>query len=96
MSDGKVIKSDQSQLNEAISQLRYLQSVYSQQYELLENQISTYTMSIDTISKGVEVLKNKDSITSSNMLINAGPGLYFEGKMGSAKNINIRVYSIYP
>ena len=87
MSDARDLKTEETSTNEAISQLRYLQSVYSQQYELLESQIATYTMSIDAILKGLDVLNNLSQIKNSSTLINTGPGIYIEGKISDTKSL---------
>ena len=73
--------------NDALNQLRYLQNIYSQQYEIVENQINTYSISIDAMNKGLDALKNSGSLNSSNILINAGPGIYMEGNIGNTKSI---------
>ncbi|MEM0201310.1 MAG: prefoldin subunit alpha [Candidatus Micrarchaeaceae archaeon] len=91
MSDARIIQNDNmgksknSSAQEAINQLRYLQNVYSQQYELLENQISTYTISIDAILKGVEALEKITISEKNKTLINTGPGVYMEGEITNTK-----------
>ena len=95
MSDARITSVDQSKTNEAISQLRYLQNIYSQQYELLESQISTYIISIDAILKGLDVLNNTAMISGSQILVNTGPGIYVEGKIGSTKNMLVYVGAGY-
>ncbi len=87
MSDATMINTERPKNDDAINQLRYLQNVYSQQYELLESQINTYTISIDSISKGLEVLYDVNSITNTKMLINTGPGIYIEATAGNAKTV---------
>ena len=78
-------KDNNAYTRDAINQLRYLQNVYSQQYEVLENQISTYTMSIDAILKGVEALEKATTAEKSKTLINTGPGVYMEGEITNNK-----------
>ncbi len=89
MSDAKITQTENKDNNaytrDAINQLRYLQNVYSQQYEVLENQISTYTMSIDAILKGVEALEKATTAEKSKTLINTGPGVYMEGEITNNK-----------
>lgn len=89
MSDAKITQTEDKNNNtstrDAINQLRYLQNMYSQQYEVLDNQISTYSGSIDAILKGVEALEKVTKSEKSKTLINTGPGVYMEGEITNTK-----------
>ncbi len=89
MSDARITQTENKDNNvssrDAINQLRYLQNVYSQQYEVLENQISTYSISIDAILKGIEALDKATKSEKSKTLINTGPGVYMEGEITNNK-----------
>ncbi|MGC8479310.1 MAG: prefoldin subunit alpha [Candidatus Micrarchaeia archaeon] len=85
MSDAKITSDKSVGKNEAVNQLRYLQNVYSQQYEIIENQISTYSMSIDAIQKGIDALEKATKSEKVNTLINTGPGVYMDGVITNTK-----------
>lgn len=68
---------------EAQAQLRYLQSIYSQQYELLENEIATFTMAMGSLHKNLETLENKDRLSNSKILVSGEGGAYIEASVKS-------------
>lgn len=68
---------------EAQAQLRYLQSVYSQQYELLQNEIATFTMALGSTQKNADLLENRDKISNSTILISGEGGAYIEASIKS-------------
>ncbi|MCL5100421.1 MAG: prefoldin subunit alpha [Candidatus Marsarchaeota archaeon] len=71
--------------SEAVMQLRYLQNVYSQQYEIVENEIANYSMALNSLSNSKLMLDNIKKLENSNTLINCDGGTYIEA---SIKSIN--------
>lgn len=70
---------------ELYSQLRYLQNLYSQQYEFVEDNLATYSIANNTIKKNLELLDNAASAKGSKILVNPEGGIYFEA---SVKEMN--------
>jgi prefoldin alpha subunit len=71
-------QNNQNAVLEAQAQLRYLQNVYSQQYELLENEIATFTLAMASTQRNVDMLGSKARLENSNILINGETGVYLE------------------
>ncbi len=69
----------------AYAQLRYLQNMYSQQYELLEEQIATYSVSLDSIRKGADFLGKTGQANKSKTLVSVGGGAYVEAAFPEIK-----------
>lgn len=78
---------DSKTLAEAQAQLRYLQNVYSQQYELLENEIATFSLGMSSVQRNLDILDNKGTFANSNILINAEGGAYIEGSIKEIKKV---------
>ena len=55
--------------NEILMQLRYLQELYGQQYENLENNIATYTMANTSLQRNISLLEKSKSVEGSNVMI---------------------------
>ena len=68
---------------EAQAQLRYLQNVYSQQYELIENEIATFAMAMGAIQKNMDMLESKERLSNSTILISGEGGAYIEASIKS-------------
>lgn len=75
------------ELNEAYNQLKYLQSIYSQQYEILENEIATFTLSINSIQRNMQLLENANRLEGAKILINGEGGTYIEAGINSVKKV---------
>lgn len=67
---------------EILMQLRYLQNIYGQQYEALENDIATYTVANNSMQRNLDLLEKSDSIQNSNIIISGEGGAYIPAKMG--------------
>ncbi len=67
--------------NEILMQLRYLQSLYSQQYENLNNNIATYTMTNTALQRNLDLLEKSKSIEGSNIMISGEGGAYVPAKI---------------
>ena len=79
----------------AYAQLRYMQNMYSQQYQLLEEQMATYSLSLDSLRKGVQFLAAAKPSSKSKTLLNIGGGAYVEASLPEIKSILVYVGSGY-
>lgn len=86
---------NQPSLEEAQAQLRYLQELYSQQYQLLENEIASFSMAIGTLNRNIELLENKDRLANSAILINAEGGAYIEASIKSMDRVMVYIGAGY-
>lgn len=77
------------------AQLRYLQNVYSQQYELLDNEIATFAMAISSVEKSLSTLENKERLSNSTVLINGEGGIYLEAGIKSLEKVLVYVGAGY-
>ena len=67
---------------DALAQLQYLQGVYTQRYEMLNEQITAYSITKDALRQGMDVVEKAETIGNSGMLVNAGGGTYIEARAG--------------
>lgn len=67
---------------EIMMQLKYLQNIYGQQYEALENDIATYTVANNSMQRNLDLLERSDLIQNSNIIISGEGGAYIPAKMG--------------
>ncbi len=68
-------------VNEILMQLRYLQNLYSQQYENLENNIATYTLANTSVQRNIDLLEKSSSIEGSNVMISGEGGAYISAEV---------------
>ncbi|MGC9205382.1 MAG: hypothetical protein ACP5FN_03885, partial [Candidatus Micrarchaeia archaeon] len=80
---------------DAVEQLRYLQSIYTQEYEAVLNDLSNYTLAYNAIERNIEVLEKINMFDGANILLNLEAGTYAEVKVGSIKKIIAYVGSGY-
>ncbi len=73
--------------NEILMQLRYLQNLYAQQYESLENSIATYTMTNTSILRNIELLEKAGSVEGSQIMISGEGGAYVPAKIEKISKI---------
>ena len=73
--------------NEVLMQLRYLQNLYVQQYESLENNIATYTMSNTSLLRNIELLEKAKSVEESRIMISGEGGAYVPAKIEKVDKI---------
>lgn len=73
--------------NEIMMQLRYLQSLYSQQYENLENNIATYTMANMSLQKNIDLLEKSKSVEGSTALVSGEGGAYIYAKVQKVSTV---------
>jgi len=81
--------------NEAVNQLRYLQSIYTQEYEAVLNDLSSYTLAYNAIERNIEVLEKLNILEGANVLLNLEAGTYVEAKVSNIKNAMTYVGSGY-
>jgi prefoldin alpha subunit len=81
--------------NEAVNQLRYLQSIYTQEYEAVLNDLSNYTLAYNAIERNIEVLEKLNILEGANVLLNLEAGTYVEAKVSNIKNAMTYVGSGY-
>ncbi|MCL4365218.1 MAG: prefoldin subunit alpha [Candidatus Marsarchaeota archaeon] len=67
--------------DELLMQLRYLQNLYAQQYENLENSIATYTMTNTSLLRNIELLEKSKSVEGSRIMISGEGGAYVPAKI---------------
>jgi prefoldin alpha subunit len=72
---------------EAVAQLRYLQNIYSQQYEFLENEIATYSLALNSMRRNSELIENTSRLSNSKILVNGEAGMYFEAGVGIMEKV---------
>lgn len=80
---------------EAQAQLRYLQNVYSQQYELLENEIAAFTLAMGSVQKNIDILEGKGRLENSSILINGDGGVYIEASIKSISKVLVYIGAGY-
>jgi prefoldin alpha subunit len=73
--------------NEIIMQLRYLQGLYNQQYENLENNIATYTLANTSLQRNIELLQKSDSMAGSEIMISGEGGAYLPAKLSKSESV---------
>ncbi len=74
-------------MNEIFMQLRYLQDLYGQQYENLENNIATYNLANSSLQRNIEMLEKSKSMEGSNIMIGGEGGAYMSAKVGKADKV---------
>ncbi len=72
---------------EAMAQLQYLNNVYTQRYEIISNQVDTYSLAHDAIARNLSIIEKIQSIEDSNVLINCEGGTYIEAKVGKVHRV---------
>lgn len=88
-------QNNQMSVAEAQAQLRYLQSVYSQQYELIENEIATFGIAMGAVQRNLDMLENKDRLSNSTVLINGEGGAYIEANIKSLSKVMVYIGAGY-
>jgi prefoldin alpha subunit len=73
--------------NEIMMQLRYLQNVYSQHYEALENDVATYTIANTSLQRNIDLLENAVTLENSNIIISGEGGAYIPAKISKVDSV---------
>ncbi len=77
----------QQDVQEAMAQLQYLQSVYTQRYEILSEQITAYNLAREAVLRSVDLIDHAKSIENSNVLVNAEGGTYIEASVKKVESV---------
>lgn len=80
---------------ESLEQLRYLQSLYAEEYENLLREISNYTLVYNATKRNVEVLENLNLFENGNILLNLEGGTYIAAKVSKIDKVLVYVGSNY-
>ncbi|MGC8629074.1 MAG: prefoldin subunit alpha [Candidatus Micrarchaeia archaeon] len=90
------MESDQNRENREndINRLVYLQAAYTQQYEILSNELATYSIAQQSLLKNIDMLENYSKIVNSKMLVNTG-SILFEATAGKFEKVLVYVGAGY-
>jgi prefoldin alpha subunit len=72
---------------EIMMQLRYLQNIYAQEYENIENNIATYTLTNAAINRNIELLEKSKEIEGARMMIGGEGGAYVPAAISKIENV---------
>src|SRR5271154_4969880 len=72
---------------EIMMQLRYLQNIYGQQYEAIENDVATYTIANTSLQRNIDLLQNAASLENSNIIISGEGGAYVPAKISKMDKV---------
>ncbi len=78
-----------------IEQLKYMQNVYAEQYELLGNEVTTLSMAINTVRKDVDLIENMDKVVNSEVLFNSQGNIYMTANVGKVSSVVVYVGANY-
>lgn len=78
---------DAQNINDVIMQLRYLQSLYTQQYETLNNSIASYTLNATSLQRNIDLLEKASKVENSNILVSGEGGSYVSAKIGKVESV---------
>ncbi|MGC9099316.1 MAG: prefoldin subunit alpha [Candidatus Micrarchaeia archaeon] len=81
--------------DEAIEQLRYLQSIYAQEYENISKELANYNVVYEATKRNIEVLDNLNMLENGNILLNLESGTYIKAKINEIKEVMVYVGSGY-
>ncbi|MDE1860096.1 MAG: prefoldin subunit alpha [Candidatus Micrarchaeota archaeon] len=80
---------------ELLGQLQYLQQIYSQQYQALEDNIATYTIAQSSLRNNIELLGKSDMVKGTNILIDCEGGTYIDGRIADMKRVLVYIGAGY-
>jgi prefoldin alpha subunit len=66
---------------EEMERLLYLQGLYSKEYEAVMNEIASLSMAQAALARNTELLKQKDRLDNSKILISGGGGTYIDASI---------------
>ncbi len=67
--------------DEVLAQLRYLQTIYTQQYDVLANEMATFSLALGALQRNIEMLEKKAVLENSNVLMSGEGGAYIKAKI---------------
>ncbi len=74
-------KTSQQDLQEMLAQLQYLQNVYTQRYDILNEQIATYNIAKEAVLRNIDMINRASSMDNKTILLNADGGAYIEANI---------------
>ena len=74
-------KTSQQDLQEMLAQLQYLQNVYTQRYDILNEQIATYNIAKEAVLRNIDMINRASSMDNKAILLNADGGAYIEANI---------------
>lgn len=80
---------------ELMAQLRYLQDLYSQQYQALQDNIATFTIAQSALQRNIELLDNADSVEGKSILLDGEGGTYMNATLGKFGSVLVYVGAGY-
>lgn len=80
---------------ELMAQLQYLQQIYSQQYQALEDNIATYTIAQSALQRNIEMLEKTELLKGANILMDGEGGTYIDAKMGNLERVLVYIGAGY-
>jgi prefoldin alpha subunit len=66
---------------EEFNRLVYMQNAYSQQYEAISGELTTFSMAQGALQRSLDLLKRKDEIRDASVLLSAEGGTYIEASI---------------
>jgi prefoldin alpha subunit len=72
---------------EALDRLTFMQNVYTQQYEAVMNEMTTFSMAQAALRRNLFVLDSSGQVKGSNVLVNAEGGTYIEATIKDMKSV---------
>ena len=78
---------ERSGREEALDRLTFMQNVYTQQYEAVMNELTTFSMAQAALRRNLFVLDSKDQVSGSNVLVNAEGGTYIQATVKDMKSV---------
>ncbi len=78
------VKREQQEL---LAQLSYLQSMYSQQYEAVQNDIASYTIANTALQKNIDLLQSAKALGGSDIMISGEGGAYMHAKLSGSDTV---------
>ena len=68
------------------NQLRYLQELYTQRYEVLESEIATYSMAINAVERNIQTLEGTAQLENTSILVGES-GMYLNAAVKKIEKI---------
>ncbi|MGC8676434.1 MAG: hypothetical protein ACP5T3_02885 [Candidatus Micrarchaeia archaeon] len=80
--------------SDEVNRLAYLQAAYTQQYELISNEIATYVLTRDSLMRSAELAERIGSVENANILAGNG-SIMFAASTASIKRMMVYVGAGY-
>ena len=80
---------------EEIEELRYMQQIYQNQYEVLNNSINMHLQDMQALNSAQKTLENNGLIGGKEMLTHAGASVYFRAEIKDANHVVVGIGGNY-